>query len=698
MIALGIQLGWLAVRFTVVALIAALFVWWSARRSARSAVVILGGAMVIFLALSVMAFCPLPEICRWSPVTPERGQPENDTAGDPSPVVSGQGAPDGFDFNKAWSMLQRLSNEPPQSSFWENGNAILLALYGFGVAAIGLRVFLGWLAVRSLLCRSRAIGNIGVREQSESLRSVVGCARQVELRECTEPGLAATVGWWRPIIFLPPEWRDWTPNELRAVLAHEMAHIRNGDYLFSLLARLCQAIHCYHPLMHWLSAQLHWQQELAADDLAATALADRKQYLKALASLALRSPARMPAGAMPWSAMTGGALLRRIHMLRETQNNRPFGWGMRGLLVAFLAGISVMLTSLSSPATPPDRPDNKGTPFEIGYMHAEAKGLVGIRPAFLLRQPGMEKSVRALADGLATLQQLGITVPDGLKPENIEEIVSDVQFTSEGTGKPGSRGMFMGSHSTYVRLKEKFDWPGFFKNLSKEVAALTKTEAFKVEELHEDGVTVFRLGAIPVLGPSPVLIHVPDERSVVFSALRRKGSDDKTDLKVFRALIQNVADARKRDWGGYSKMAHFPIAAVIDNRDQHYAKISANDLQPDELRILENIRFASIGIEIGDGRPVRMILDAKSAEVAAGTEKAVDVLIRGMREKIEKAKPESDDEKVGLKMTTELIQSHEVLREGTRIEWVGFTSVRLHHLLDLYHNNSPAERPKTSPD
>lgn len=93
-----------------------------------------------------------------------------------------------------------------------------------------------------------------------------------------------------------------------------------------------------------------------------------------------------------------------------------------------------------------------------------------------------------------------------------------------------------------------------------------------------------------------------------------------------------------------------------------------------------------------------MILDAKSAEIAPGMEKAVEVLIRGMREKVDKAKPESEEEKIGLKMTTELIQSHKVLRDGARIEWVGFTSVRLHHLLDLHDNKSSPERPKTAPD
>ena len=720
MTALCIQAGWLAVRLSVVALMAAALAWWSARRAARSAVVVLAAAVAIFLALSVAAFYPAPEWCRWSPVTSEPAPEAIAEADGPAHVARLPDAPaEGLDLAKAWRLLRSFSeHEAPQSPAWQHGSAIFVALYGLGLAIAGLRLLSGWLAILALRRRSRSITDAGLLHLAHSLRAALGCSRRVDLRECSEPGLAATVGWWRPVIFLPPEWPHWTLAELRAVLAHELAHVRYGDYLIGLATRLCQAVHFYHPLMYWLSAQMRWQQELAADDLAASAVKDRSKYLKALASLALRSPARMSAGAMPWSAMTGGTLLRRIHMLRTNEKSRPLGWTMRGLLVGALAGISLLLATLGSPATPPpDPPGAQGNvaehaePFEIGYLHPDATGFVAIRPAFLLRQPGMDKANRTMADALKQVTKMGFTLPDALRPENIDQIVANIHITYDGTGKPGSGSVTLGSSSLYVRSNQDFDWAVFFKNLSKELGAFTKQQGFEVEEIRENGLTIYRLGVIPVLGPAPVLFHMPDRRTVVFAGLQeRKARDQRNDVKAFCKLIQNVGPARQRDWGSYPTLARAPIALVLDNHD--FAKMHAKelemrskDLEPNELKIvekvrfvLENVRLLMVGIELGDGRPARLILDAKSAAAAREVHQATEVVARSVLAMLQRQKPEDDYDKTALKLTTELIQFRKVHCQGTRVEWVGFSSVRIHHLLDIMIEEASKESTKRKTD
>ena len=96
-------------------------------------------------------------------------------------------------------------------------------------------------------------------------------AARVEVRELEwlTGSTAAAVGWLRPVVLFPCDWRSWSGLERRAVLAHEMAHIGRADYLSGIIAQLGLAVHFYHPLVHWLVLRLRLQQELAADALGA---------------------------------------------------------------------------------------------------------------------------------------------------------------------------------------------------------------------------------------------------------------------------------------------------------------------------------------------------------------------------------------------------------------------------------------------
>jgi hypothetical protein len=381
-------------------------------------------------------------------------------------------------------------------------------------------------------------------------------------------------------------------------------------------------------------------------------------------------------------------------MLRGTQNSRPLGWAMRGLFVCALVGIGVLLMTLGSPATQLERSAENFNPFEIGYLPPDAKGFVAMRPAYLLGQPGMDKAKRLFADGFVVLKKLGVNIPDALKPENIEELVTDFYIASEGTGKPMSRSFIVAGSSLYLRLNQDFDWPGFFKTVAKDVGAPIGKDAFEVTKLSEDGTTIYRLGAFPMWSATPIHFHMPDRRTVVFSGFVRNKEDPQSNLKEFRHMIQNVARARQRDWGGYTNVARAPIAAVVDNQAQQYAKILAKDVESAELKIIESIRFAAVGIEIGDGRPVRLILDAKSATAAPELERTVGLVVRSLQEKIKQAMPEDEQDKITIKLASELFRSQKLRRDGARLEWVGFSSVRIHDLFNVHDENSTKEASK----
>ena len=208
----------------------------------------------------------------------------------------------------------------------------------------------GTIAVRGYRRRSRPIADQTLLEQIDVLKAELSCPCPVELRETDELVTAAAVGWRRPVILLPKVWRDWTPPQRRAVLAHELAHIRAGDYLAMTLGQFGLVLHFYHPLIHWLLGRLRLEQELAADAAAASVSGGQREYLEAIAELALRQPHRP----MAWPARsflpTRTTFLRRISMLRDSKLHvEKLSPAARALPTGFVMAFCVLVAGLRGP-------------------------------------------------------------------------------------------------------------------------------------------------------------------------------------------------------------------------------------------------------------------------------------------------------------------------------------------------------------
>ena len=141
-----------------------------------------------------------------------------------------------------------------------------IAVGFFASVLVGFaRLGLGLLALRRLRSRSSSIGDGALLEEIALLRAELSCTTTVEVRESSDLETPATLGWREPLVLLPFDWRDWSRDELRAVLAHELAHVVRSDFLTGLIAQFSVALHFYHPLAHWLAKRLRLEQELAAD-------------------------------------------------------------------------------------------------------------------------------------------------------------------------------------------------------------------------------------------------------------------------------------------------------------------------------------------------------------------------------------------------------------------------------------------------
>jgi uncharacterized protein (TIGR03435 family) len=104
-------------------------------------------------------------------------------------------------------------------------------------------------------------------------------------RESERIAVPLTVGWLRPQILLPMEWREWDRAKLDAVLAHEGAHARRHDGLIGAVATVNQCVFWFHPLAWWLERRLAYLAELACDEACVATVGDRESYARLLVEM-----------------------------------------------------------------------------------------------------------------------------------------------------------------------------------------------------------------------------------------------------------------------------------------------------------------------------------------------------------------------------------------------------------------------------
>src|SRR5690606_14954242 len=76
------------------------------------------------------------------------------------------------------------------------------------------------------------------------------------------------------------------PDYLRAVLAHEFAHVARWDYLVNIGQMIVEALLFFNPFVWWISRQIRHEREACCDLAASEYCADPSLYLRAVLACA----------------------------------------------------------------------------------------------------------------------------------------------------------------------------------------------------------------------------------------------------------------------------------------------------------------------------------------------------------------------------------------------------------------------------
>jgi uncharacterized protein (TIGR03435 family) len=126
-----------------------------------------------------------------------------------------------------------------------------------------------WFAGFAAAFGYRVVQSMRVRAARKSARPADGPLRLLRIPvlltdSSVEPGVFGVL---RPVLLLPADIADrLSPEQLRAVVAHERIHVQRRDNLWAALHALVQAIFWFHPLVWWMGSRLVAEREQACDE------------------------------------------------------------------------------------------------------------------------------------------------------------------------------------------------------------------------------------------------------------------------------------------------------------------------------------------------------------------------------------------------------------------------------------------------
>jgi beta-lactamase regulating signal transducer with metallopeptidase domain len=215
------------------------------------------------------------------------------------------------------------------------------ALWLLGVLVLSAWLLAQWAGLLRVIRRGTPVQEARWQTAVAALSARLGVRRAVRLLQSLEFHTPTLVGWLRPVVLLPPAvLLGLTPQQVEAILAHELAHLRRHDFLVNVCQQAVEVVLFYHPAVWWLSALIRKERELCCDDLVVAAGIDSAVYARALVGLAASQP--MPpetALAATRAAVTGR--VRRL-VLGAAAERRPLTWHVAIFPTAALLAIALV--------------------------------------------------------------------------------------------------------------------------------------------------------------------------------------------------------------------------------------------------------------------------------------------------------------------------------------------------------------------
>ncbi|QKJ28886.1 M56 family metallopeptidase [Mucilaginibacter mali] len=174
----------------------------------------------------------------------------------------------------------------------------------------------------------------------------MGIRQSISLLESGLAKVPMVIGHLKPVILIPVGLlAALSPDQVEAILLHELAHIRRRDYLVNLLQNLVEIVFFFNPAVLWVSQLIKTEREHCCDDMALAQNAAKTSYIRALVSCEEYQQA-IPAYAMAFPGQKNHLVDRVKRMV--TNRNHSLDTFEKTLLTIGLVAAGLLTTAFSN--------------------------------------------------------------------------------------------------------------------------------------------------------------------------------------------------------------------------------------------------------------------------------------------------------------------------------------------------------------
>jgi len=142
-----------------------------------------------------------------------------------------------------------------------------LLIWFFGLMFLSIRILLGLFGTIRLTREGQDIQDSLWKRLLQRFLATVLLRRKINLLSHDKTMVPLTWGVIKPVVMMPAESKNWSENQRSTALYHELSHIKRGDYLVMIMARISRAIYWFNPLSWIVLRMIKKEQEKACDEL-----------------------------------------------------------------------------------------------------------------------------------------------------------------------------------------------------------------------------------------------------------------------------------------------------------------------------------------------------------------------------------------------------------------------------------------------